>query len=86
MLTSETLLDEARALAPEITRLRRALHRCAGTGFDIEDTIKIVSDELSALGLAPRRCGRAGLVALVGGKRPGPVFLLRADMDALPIA
>ena len=86
MLTSETLLDEARELAPEITRLRRALHRCAGTGFDIEDTIKIVSDELSALGLAPRRCGRAGLVALVGGKRPGPVFLLRADMDALPIA
>lgn len=86
MLTSETLLEEARALAPEITRLRRALHRCAGTGFDIEDTIKIVSDELSALGLAPRRCGRAGLVALVGGKRPGPVFLLRADMDALPIA
>ena len=86
MLTSGTLLEEARALAPEITRLRRALHRCAGTGFDIEDTIKIVSDELSALGLAPRRCGRAGLVALVGGKRPGPVFLLRADMDALPIA
>ena len=86
MLTSEMLLNEAQALAPEITRLRRTLHRCAGTGFDIEDTIKIVSDELSALGLAPRRCGRAGLVALVGGKRPGPVFLLRADMDALPIA
>lgn len=86
MLTSGTLLDEAQELAPEITRLRRALHRCAGVGFDIEDTIKIVSDELAALGLAPRRCGRAGLVACVGGKRPGPVFLLRADMDALPIA
>ena len=86
MLTSEILLNEAQALAPEITRLRRTLHRCAGTGFDTEDTVKLVSDELDALGLAPRRCGRAGLVALVGGKRPGPVFLLRADMDALPIA
>ena len=86
MLAPETLRTEAQELAPEITRLRRALHRCAGVGFDIEDTIKIVSDELAALGLAPRRCGRAGLVACVGGKRPGPVFLLRADMDALPIA
>ena len=59
MLTSEMLLNEAQALAPEITRLRRTLHRCAGTGFDTEDTIKLVSDELDALGLAPRRCGRA---------------------------
>ena len=37
------------------------------------------------MGLQPVECGRAGLVALVGGKRPGKVFLLRADMDALPI-
>ena len=86
MLAPETLRTEAQELAPEITRLRRALHRCAGVGFDIEETLQLVSDELAALGLAPRRCGRAGLVACVGGKRPGPVFLLRADMDALPIA
>ena len=37
------------------------------------------------MGYAPESCGRAGLVALAGGKKPGKVFLLRADMDGLPI-
>lgn len=37
------------------------------------------------MGYEPLRCGKAGLVALAGGKKSGKVFLIRADMDALPI-
>ena len=37
------------------------------------------------MGYEPMACGKAGLVALAGGKKAGKVFLLRGDMDALPI-
>jgi len=37
------------------------------------------------MGYTPKECGRAGLIALAGGQKPGKTFLLRADMDALPI-
>ena len=84
-MTSETLLREAEELGAQILAERRALHRMPGTGFDIADTLAYVKAELKAMGYQPQDCGRAGLVALAGGKRPGKVFLLRADMDALPI-
>ena len=37
------------------------------------------------MGYEPREVGKCGLVAKVGGQKPGPVILLRADMDALPM-
>ena len=37
------------------------------------------------MGYEPIECGKAGLIALAGGKKPGKVFLVRADMDALPM-
>jgi hippurate hydrolase len=37
------------------------------------------------MGYDPIDCGRAGIIALAGGHKNGKVFLLRADMDALPI-
>ena len=81
----EILLREADEIQNRILSERRTLHQCPGTGFDIGDTHAFVKKELTDMGLQPVDCGRAGVVALVGGKRPGKVFLLRADMDALPI-
>ena len=84
-MNAESLLQEAEQIRDHVLRERRALHQMPGTGFDIDDTLSFVRQELTEMGLWPTDCGRAGLVALVGGKHPGKVFLLRADMDALPI-
>lgn len=84
-MTSEELLREAEEIQSRVLSERRTLHQNPGTGFDIGDTLAFVRKELTDMGLQPVDCGRAGLVALVGGKKPGRVFLLRADMDALPI-
>lgn len=85
-MTSEVLLQEAKELSEQLVATRRYLHTHPGTGFDIADTVAYVKEELTKMGYAPKECGKAGIVALAGGKKPGKVFLLRADMDALPIA
>lgn len=62
---------------------RRYLHACAETGFDLHDTFAYVWKQLTDMGLAPRRCGKCGIIADIGEGEEG--VLLRADMDALPI-
>ena len=81
----EVLLAESEQLNEIIVENRRYLHTHPGTGFDIEDTLEYVKKELEDMGYEPVRCGKAGLVALAGGKKEGKVFLIRGDMDALPI-
>ena len=80
-----TLLDEAKEDASRIISDRRALHAHPGTGFDIPFSLDYVTRELTELGYEPVPCGKAGITALAGGIKPGKVFLIRADMDALPI-
>lgn len=84
-MTGEVLLREAAAHKQELVETRRWLHMHPGTGFEISDAVDFVEKELVEMGYEPSRCGKAGLVAMAGGKKPGNVFLLRADMDALPI-
>ena len=84
-MTPAQLMKEAESIRECVRTERRTIHATPGTGFDIGDTLAYVRQELTDMGLAPKDCGRAGLVALVGGKKPGKVFLLRADMDGLPI-
>ena len=81
----EILLSEAERISEIIINQRRTLHQMPGTEFDIGETLAYVKKELEDMGYTPEQCGRAGLVALAGGKNPGKVFLLRADMDGLPI-
>ncbi len=81
----ENLWKEAELLRETIGKDRRYLHLHPGTGFEIQDTVSYVNQELIQMGYEPTLCGKAGIVAVAGGKREGKVFLLRADMDALPI-
>ena len=81
----KTLLQEAAALQKTLVSHRRYLHTHPEIGFDLKDTLSFVKKELIDMGYDPTECGKAGLIALAGGKQKGPVFLIRGDMDALPM-
>ena len=85
-MNAELFLKEAAAFEQELVEKRHYLHRHAETGFDLHDTVAFVKAELEAMGYEPQECGKAGLVVNAGGKKPGKVFLIRGDMDALPMA
>lgn len=66
--------------------IRRDLHLHPELGFQEIRTSGIVARELQKLGLeVSTGLAQTGVVAVLEGTRPGPVLLLRFDMDALPI-
>jgi len=75
----------ALAIKDQIIASRRTIHSFAETGFDLPRTIAFVEERLCACGIKPQRVGKAG-VSCVIGSGTGRVLLLRADMDALPMA
>ncbi len=84
-MNTTTLLEEAKALQPDLQHIRRDLHRHPETGFDLTYTKALVKEKLTEMGYEPKELGKAGLIVLAGGKKPGKTILLRADMDALPL-
>jgi amidohydrolase len=83
------LQERAAALAPELTSLRRDLHRHPELAFEEKETSARIARELSALDLEIRTgVAKTGIVARIrGGGTGGGVrrtVALRADMDALP--
>ena len=84
-MTTERFLQEASELERELILSRRYLHTHPETGFDLENTLAYVKKELISMGYEPKECGKAGLVALAGGTQEGKVFMIRGDMDALPV-
>lgn len=77
---------EANELFAYTRGLRRDFHRHPELGFEEVRTAGVVAQELQALGLeVSTGIAKTGVVALLEGSRPGPVVMLRFDMDALPI-
>jgi amidohydrolase len=80
------LLHDAQELFPYTRSLRRDFHMHPEMGFHEVRTAGIVARELSQLGLeVTTGIAETGVVAMMEGAHPGPVALLRFDMDALPI-
>ncbi len=78
--------SEANSLFEYTQSMRRDFHMHPELGFQEFRTAGIVARELTALGLeVTTGVGETGVTALIEGARRGPVVLLRADMDALPI-
>ena len=84
-MTAETFLNDAKEIENEITENRRFLHSHAETGFELTQTVAFVKEKLKEIGCECTDCGKGGVVALIGNGKSDSVFLLRADMDALPI-
>jgi amidohydrolase len=79
-------LRRAREVFDSTRELRRDLHRHPELGFREVRTAGIVARHLHELGLeVATGVGETGVVGLLQGERPGPVVMLRFDMDALPI-
>jgi amidohydrolase len=79
-------LSEAHDLFEFTQFLRRDFHRHPELGFQETRTSGIVTRELQAMGFEVNTgVGKTGVVALLEGQGPGPVVMLRFDMDALPI-
>jgi len=80
-------LAEAEGLFDYTRELRRDFHRNPELGFEEFRTAEIVANELQTSGLDVIQTGIAttGVVGILEGVKPGPVVLVRFDMDALPI-
>lgn len=83
-MSSFELLASAAEIEQEVIENRRFIHKNAEVGFELPATVEFVKARLKEMGYEPSSCGKSGVVATVGGKK-GKTFLLRADMDALPI-
>jgi amidohydrolase len=82
----ETLQAQAAALRAGLIERRRDLHRHPELAFAEVRTAGIVADTLRGLGLEVQTgVGQTGVVGVLEGDQPGPVVLVRCDMDALPI-
>ncbi len=68
----------------DMIRNRRYLHQHPELGFDLDNTVRYVKEELTAIGCEPMDIGNHGVTAVIG-KKQGKCILLRADMDALPM-
>lgn len=84
-MITNNILQEAAAYQEQLVQTRRYLHSHPETGFDLKNTTEYVRKELIAMGYKPVMCGKSGIIALAGKKKSGKVFLIRGDMDALPI-
>jgi len=71
----------------DLVATRRRLHAAPELSMVEHATAAYVTEELKKLGLDEVRTGigQTGVLGTLRGGRPGPVTLLRADMDALPI-
>ena len=78
-------LQEAKAISPEITALREALHRRPELGNQEFETAALVEKTLQGCGIQTERILDTAVIGTLPGAKPGPCAALRADMDALPV-
>jgi len=85
LLTPQTILAEAKAIADWMVTKRRQLHQYPELAYEEVKTSTLVRETLQELDIE-HEGGFAvtGVVATLGNRK-GPCVALRADMDALPI-
>jgi amidohydrolase len=83
--TAATLSDSIRADMPQLMTLYRDLHAHPELSMQEVRTPALLAPEMRKLGFqVTEHVGKTGLVAVMKNG-PGPVLLIRADMDALPV-
>lgn len=81
-----SITDEARSLHADLVRLRHALHAEPEAGLTLPRTQGKVLAGLEGLPLeVTTGTSLTSVTGVLRGGRPGPVVLLRGDMDGLPV-
>ena len=78
-------MKRAMELNESILKDRRYLHQHPEVGHDLPVTTQYVLDRLGEMGIEAKEICKSGVVGIIQGKKPGKTYLLRADMDALPM-
>lgn len=77
----------AHAIQPKVVAWRRDIHAHPELSNQEVRTARLVADHLRKLGLDVRTgVAGTGVIGVLKGGKPGPAIVLRADMDALPVA
>ena len=79
-------MEQANLIKDDIVEFRRTIHKNPEVGDKLPKTKAYVMDKLKEFGYEPEEICESGIVATIKGNKPGKTFLLRADMDALPMA
>jgi hippurate hydrolase len=83
--TAATLSDSIRADMPQLMTLYRDIHAHPELSMQEVRTPALLAPEMRKLGFqVTEHVGKTGVVAVMKNG-PGPVLLIRADMDALPV-
>ena len=82
----ENFINEAKKIKNELIEYRRTIHKNPEVGENLPKTKAYIMEKLKEFGYEPKEICESGIVAVIEGKKPGKTFLLRADMDALPMA
>lgn len=81
----QPLVAEAALLQSDLVDLRRELHQIPEFGLTLPKTVERVLREIKDLGEVTVDHEISAVTLLIKGGKPGPVVLLRADMDALAV-
>ncbi|MGI8720625.1 MAG: M20 metallopeptidase family protein [Geodermatophilaceae bacterium] len=86
MESQPNLLTAAEHLQDRTLDLRRRLHQRPELGLQLPETQAAIMSELEDLDLDLRTGSSvSSVIGVLEGEHPGPTFLLRGDMDALPL-
>ncbi|WP_265459036.1 M20 metallopeptidase family protein [Enterococcus sp. HY326] len=81
-IKEKNLFETTTALQDELSDMRRQLHKNPEIGLELPQTVAYVKNKLADLGIEAEEVG-GGLVVTIGSGEK--CFLIRGDMDALPI-
>ncbi|VFS24307.1 amidohydrolase [Enterobacter cancerogenus] len=81
-----TLENLIRDVHDDVIRWRRHIHANPDLSFQEKPTADFIARELAALPeLVLSRPVENSVIAVLQGEKPGPMWALRADIDALPL-
>ncbi|HNZ27797.1 MAG TPA: M20 family metallopeptidase [Spirochaetota bacterium] len=79
--------ERAKKLFDEAREVRRQIHQNPEVGFELPETMELIKEKLEKYDIAYSRLGDTyALVGTLGDPGKGKTLLLRADMDAIPMA